>query len=167
MRKVISSENPQIKTLIAHIDGLVDKKLVSDEIIRPIVEMRPIGGKHINKRNIQDAISKEIIAVNAVEQVKSMAEAIHHIVSGDCVVFMDSVETALVCSVRGWEDRSVEEAATEPTIRGPRDAFIETLRTNTSLIRYRIKDPSLRVEQFKVGRLTKTDVAVVYQRCSR
>lgn len=162
MRKVISSENPQIKTLIAHIDGLVDKKLVSDEIIRPIVEMRPIGGKHINKRNIQDAISKEIIAVNAVEQVKSMAEAIHHIVSGDCVVFMDSVETALVCSVRGWEDRSVEEAATEPTIRGPRDAFIETLRTNTSLIRYRIKDPSLRVEQFKVGRLTKTDVALLY-----
>jgi spore germination protein KA len=162
VRKIIPSASPQVKSLVVHIDGMVDKKFVSDEIIRPIAEMQLLEGQHITQNNIQHIISDQKITVSDVKQVATMPEVIQHVISGDCAVFIDSAEVALICSTRGWRDRSIEEAATEATIRGPRDAFTETLRTNTSLIRRRIKDPSLRIEQFTVGRRTKTDVALLY-----
>ena len=45
---------------------------------------------------------------------------------------------------------------------GVAESFVETLRTNTSLLRRRIKSPRLKIEVFSLGELTRTDVAVVY-----
>lgn len=47
-------------------------------------------------------------------------------------------------------------------MRGPKDGFSETLRTNTSLIPRRIKDTQLWIETKSIGRKTKTDVAIAY-----
>lgn len=162
VRKVIPTANPQVKVLIVHIDGLVDRKFVSDEIIRPIAEMPAFQGQFKPTDKIQHILSEQVISVSDVKQVLTMTDVIHHVITGDCAVLVDSTNVALVCSTRGWSARAIEEAATESTIRGPRDAFTETLRTNTSLIRRRIKDPALRIEQFTIGRVTKTDVALLY-----
>lgn len=48
--------------------------------------------------------------------------------------------------MRDWKDRGVTESATETVIRGPKEAFTESLRTNTALIRRKIKDPNLWLE---------------------
>src|SRR5690606_32772371 len=58
--------------------------------------------------------------------------------------------------------RSIEESASEPVIRGPRDGFTECLRTNTSLIRRRLKDRSIKMEALQVGRNSRTDIVLVY-----
>jgi len=68
----------------------------------------------------------------------------------------------LVISTRGWEKRGVEEPSTEAVIRGPRDGFTETYRTNVALVRRRLKDPNLKVKTIKLGRHTRTDVGIMY-----
>ncbi|MED4797818.1 spore germination protein, partial [Priestia megaterium] len=50
----------------------------------------------------------------------------------------------------------------QTVVRGPRDSFTETLRTNTALIRRRIKSPKLWIESQQIGEFTKTDIALVY-----
>jgi spore germination protein KA len=47
-------------------------------------------------------------------------------------------------------------------IRGPKDGFTESIGTNVSLIRRRIKSPNLWLERMKIGNVTQTDVAIMY-----
>src|SRR5690606_6038630 len=54
------------------------------------------------------------------------------------------------------------EPEIEPVVRGPREGFVENLRTNTALIRRRIRSPRLKMENHRVGRFTRTDIAVAY-----
>ena len=61
-----------------------------------------------------------------------------------------------------WEDRGVTEPSAETVVRGSRDSFNETLRTNIMLIRRRIKNINLRIVHKEVGKVTKTNVAIVY-----
>jgi len=58
--------------------------------------------------------------------------------------------------------RSVEEPKTAAVVRGPREGFSETLRVNTALIRRRLRDPDLRMKNYKVGRRTRTDLVLCY-----
>lgn len=67
-----------------------------------------------------------------------------------------------MASTRGWRDRAVSEPQSQTVVRGPRDSFTETLRTNTALIRRRIKSPKLWIESQQIGEFTKTDIALVY-----
>ncbi|QAT50284.1 hypothetical protein EQM14_11225 [Caproiciproducens sp. NJN-50] len=65
-------------------------------------------------------------------------------------------------STKGWEKRSVSEPQSETVVRGPREGFTENLRTNTSLIRRKIRNEHLRVDHMTVGRKTQTDICLIY-----
>ena len=62
----------------------------------------------------------------------------------------------------GSNHRAVEEPSTQTVVRGPRDGFTETLKTNISLVRKRIRHPDLRVEIVQMGSKTNTYVAIMY-----
>lgn len=78
------------------------------------------------------------------------------------MLFLEGYQTCIVASTRGWRDRAVSEPQSQTVVRGPRDSFTETLRTNTALIRRRIKSPKLWIESQQIGEFTKTDIALVY-----
>nr|WP_308640058.1 spore germination protein [Paenibacillus silvisoli] len=54
--------------------------------------------------------------------------------------------------------RSISESKTQSVVRGPQNAFTETLRTNTTLVRRRVKDIHVTLTSLKVGTRTKTDI---------
>ena len=47
-------------------------------------------------------------------------------------------------------------------MKGPKDAFVETVRTNTSLVRRHLRTPQLRLREITVGRRSITNVTVVW-----
>ena len=59
-------------------------------------------------------------------------------------------------------DRGVNEPSSEPTVKGPKDAFNENYNTNIGLIRKRIKDERLKMKEISLGNRTKTKVALLY-----
>ncbi|MEW6229663.1 MAG: spore germination protein, partial [Bacillota bacterium] len=77
-------------------------------------------------------------------------------------IIFDGTPKALICATQGFETRTIDEPPAETVIRGPREGFVESIRTNISLIRRRIKSPNLWIEKFTLGHLTRTDVAMVY-----
>jgi spore germination protein KA len=109
-----------------------------------------------------DIIRTTMISVGSVEQVNSINEVVDSCLSGDTVLLINGFKEALVISTRGWESRGVEEPKTESVVRGPREGFSETLRTNTTLLRRKIKNPDLTLESMKIGRKTKTSVCIAY-----
>ena len=83
------------------------------------------------------------------------------LVNGFCVVLFPGVG-ALAFEVRTGQMRGPAAPEVENTVKGPKDAFVETIRTNTSLIRRHLRSPELRLFETQVGRRSLTNVAVVY-----
>jgi len=100
--------------------------------------------------------------VASVKTVATIDELVDEINGGRPVLLVDGHASALVFGLSDWEQRSVEEPAAESVLRGPREGFVETIRTNISLLRRRIRSPKLKVVTLKLGTRTNPPVAVIY-----
>ncbi len=163
VRKVRFGTGPGIAVLVVHIDGLVDKVLVSEAIIKPIgVTSEILESERLSSIQVQETLRDRLILLSDVKQVSDKAGLLDCIAGGKCGIIVDGSSEAFVCDVRGFEKRGVEEPQSEVVIRGPREGFTEVLRTNTSLLRRRIRDPRLWIKEFTVGRVSRTQVAIAY-----
>ena len=153
---------------IVFVDGLVNSKLINDDVLGPLLfdiwrdcdTRRDSDG--IRDGNLISYLQKHLLAICEIEEVGSMTDAINGALSGDVVLFVDGSNRAIVMNSKGWDKRGITEPSSEAVIRGPRESFIESMRTNTALIRRKIKNPSLVFEQLVVGRKTKTSVSIAY-----
>jgi len=158
----INAEEP-IDGFLIYIDGMIDEKLTATNVLRSL-QLNPaiLKGQEINRSNVFNIIKDSFLSTTEVHIVNDMTKVVENILSGQAVLLIEGTPQAIVSSVRQMEDRSVEEPQSEPLVRGPRDGFVESLRTNTTLIRRRLKTSRLKMEIFKVGTLSRTDVAVIY-----
>lgn len=154
----------EIPCVLGVVDGLVDKHLLDEYLLRVLMVdlVNDPYFKEITINNVHDSLIKLLTPTNEIKKISLMGEAIDAILSGDAVLFIGETQEALVIGARGWQSRGITEPATETSIRGPKEGFNETLRTNTSLLRRKIKHPSLHLVSMKIGDLTKTDVVIAY-----
>ncbi len=91
------------------------------------------------------------------------AGAARALFSGQAVFFGTHFgEYCCAVDVRHYPGREVGEPESDKVMQGARDGFVETLITNTVLIRRRIRDTRLTVHYENIGGASGTDVAVVY-----
>jgi len=158
----IPSKEP-INASLIFIDGMVDNDLVAKNILRSLqFNSSIINDEDIDKSNIVDVVKDKLLSVGEVIAVRDMDSLVQNVLSGQAALLIDGSSQAIISSVRQLESRTVDEPQTEPIVRGPRDGFVENLRTNVTLVRRRIKSSRLKTELLKVGTLTQTDVAILY-----
>ncbi|MBS4539330.1 spore germination protein [Clostridium sp. D2Q-11] len=164
IRKITTGNQFKTRILIAYIDGLIDKQLIDDNILKPLLleSQKVIDDESISKRNIIELFEETLITASEIKKVDDFNRTIKAILSGDTVIFIDGTESSFVVSMRGWEARAISEPNTESVIRGPREGFVETLRTNTSMIRRKIKNPNLKFESIELGEQTRTEACICY-----
>lgn len=81
---------------------------------------------------------------------------------GNCVLFVETLPSAFDIEIKGFKQRSVDVPNNEIVIKGPHEAFVENIRTNTSLVRRIVNNENLIIENLEVGKITKTKCAVCY-----
>jgi len=144
-------------TLYAYfIDGLVSSSFIADYIYKPISQDLPL--------NVTDAYNSALRGgiYNAVARpCTDLQDVAGKIVNGFCVVLFPEVG-AIAFEVRTGVSRTPQPPDVENTVKGPKDAFVETIRINTSLIRRHLRTPNLRFTGSTVGRRSLTNVAVVW-----
>jgi spore germination protein KA len=156
--------NNGMNSAVLYIEGLTDKETINNNVIRALISHTP-ANDNVNENKSLDLlkiISEEIITNVKVEQADSWINILDKMFSGDAILLVNGLKSAIIIGTRKWVDRGVQEATTEQVIRGSKESFSETLVTNTMLLRRRIKSPKLRFEYLKLGTLTKTDVIVAY-----
>ncbi|WP_422443648.1 spore germination protein [Thermoanaerobacterium sp. DL9XJH110] len=163
-REFVFAQNEQLRLALIYTDGLADKAQVSDQIMRALALEVPMAvpGRVITKAQALEFIKQRGLCIHQIKETNKVSDVVHAILSGDTVLLVDGHDTAIVNGARGWESRSITDPEAEPTVRGPRESFVESLRVNTSLLRRRIKNPNLKIEAFRLGRVTNTDVAIAY-----
>ncbi|TDL69082.1 spore germination protein [Paenibacillus amylolyticus] len=141
-----------------YLDGMVDMQKVQDNVIRPLHEFAYSDSDEMSLPFLKNSI----LDVGEASLVQSFEDALDQILSGGVLLLLDGIDEGLVISLPGWEERSITESKAQPVIRGPQESFTETLRTNTTMVRRRVKDTRVRLTNVKVGEKTKTDISVMY-----
>jgi spore germination protein KA len=149
-----------IKCALCFIDGLVNLMTVQESVLRPMMEF---GALEEAKEIFSGGqIEGRVLNAGEVKKVKSVQEAADACMEGDVALFLEGNEEIIIVNAKGWEKRSVAEAQSEAVIRGPREGFTESFRTNTALLRRRIKTPNFKMKSLQIGRQTKTSVCIAY-----
>lgn len=153
-----------IKGILIFIDGLVDTELVDSDILKPLLNYRKsaVQSGNIQISEIESFLFNQVILASDIKSSVNIDDIVESILSGETILLVDGAQQAISIDLRKFDKKNVEEPQMEPVVRGPREGFTEDLRTNTSLIRRRLKTPKLKMENMKVGRLSKTDVVIVY-----
>ena len=159
IRRLRAGRSGSVPAAVVHLEGLVDKDLVAQCIIRPVTLMTE---NLASPSEVLDRLCDALLSVTDVDRIADAHGVALAVAEGLCVVMIGSARTALACAVQGWAQRSPEEPSTEATVRGPKEGFVESLRTNTSMLRRRIADPRLHIEERRLGKVTRTLVAIVY-----
>lgn len=155
--------NQYIDGALICIDGLTDMDLINNSILKPLM-FDTTYKLNIDDQNCLnfDNINSYFLAAGEVKSIKTMKELLLDLLAGNTIILIDGSIEALSIGVRKWDKRGVDEPINENVVRGPRQGFTETLRSNTSLIRRIIKNPNLRFDSLKVGRQTETDITIAY-----
>ncbi|MFE4241612.1 spore germination protein [Peribacillus butanolivorans] len=161
VRTLKISQNPEIKTTILYVQGLIDNPSVTDFLIESIMKNPHLKEKLLPQEAL-DVISEDVVSLGGVETVTDWEKLLLSLLSGDSIIFVDGVNKALVASTRGGERRSIQEPSTHLTVRGSREGFTESSATNIAMLRRIINSPDLWIESMKIGTVTKTDVSIMY-----
>lgn len=135
--------------IIIYIDGLVNTDLIDRDII-----------KYLKSDEFNGDVSKAIKA--NFKKIDEMQEFIKRILNGYVGVFYENSKNIILIELKNWRMRAVEEPAAEAVVRGPKEGFTEDIRTNTALIRRKLKTPDLRIESMVLGKQTNTSIGIVY-----
>ncbi len=141
---------------LLYVPQLTDRVSVSNNIIKPLLLCTTSANLTV------ESIAHSIIYVDDVSILYDNSQAADYLLRGNTLIFLDQCNEYIAADTLKVEKRNTEAPQVETTIRSPRDAFTENLDSNLSLIRYRIKDKALKVDNLIIGRRTKTVVAVVY-----
>ena len=137
--------------LVIYINGLVDKEALNDHILRPLME------------SLTSPLDiKSTVSISAIEESNDMDNIITAITSSNVILFHEGLETAYILNLCSYEKRAIPESQNEQVIRGPKEAFVEDIFINKTLIRRKIRNKDLVFEDFVFGQQTNTKVAIFY-----
>ena len=159
-RTVALGGDPARTATLCYLSGMVKMERVSDYILRPLAQDEALA--QCDEAQAVERIQKGALYNLILEERTTADQGAFDLINGWCLLFFPKTGRALSFLVQTEEKRSISPSENEPPLKGPRDAFVESVRTNTSILRRRVRTPALRIQEQMVGRQTVTPVDVVW-----
>ncbi len=144
---------------LCFVSGMVRLERACDYLLKPLAQSDALTGCTLEQA--YERMQKGGVYDLDVSARTDMDETVEALINGDCVLVFGPGK-ALSFSTGTEEKRSVSDPENEPAIKGAKDSFVESIRTNTSLVRRRLRAPELKVKEQIVGRQTLTPVDILY-----
>ncbi|MCI8651431.1 MAG: spore germination protein [Oscillospiraceae bacterium] len=159
-RSVAVGGNEALRCELIFLAGMVRMERVSDYVLRPLAQDGELG-------RLGEAVAWEKMRSGAlyslsVTERTTLDEAAMDLIEGNCLLIFPGKERALSFNTGTEEKRGVADPENEVSVKGPRDSFVENLRTNTSLVRRHLKAPELKITEQVVGRQSLTPVDLLW-----
>lgn len=166
------ANNKKYKAFLLCIDGMINSDLVNNFTLKPLMlknkvsrkKNLPSNVKQNSNFNLENYLYNSLIPQNSIKKVTEFKEVISDVNAGDCAIFVDSLSVAFMIDVKGFSARSISAPNNEIIIRGSQEAFVEKLRTNTTMLRRIVNNENLIIENTFIGKITKTQVAICYMK---
>jgi len=161
IRELYVNEDKDLKVTLCFVDGMINSKLVSDDILKPLQQESALKEAK-SGQEIIDLIKHGALYTTSVLTRDEVDDTINDILNGSVALIFDKEKIAMTFDTKGFQMRSVSEPTDENVIKGSKDSFIEVIRVNTALVRRKIRTQNLRIKQMVVGQQTVTPVAICY-----
>lgn len=159
-REVYLHGDSRRRAAVCYIDGQARSERLNDYVLRPLAQDPMLASAP--ESQLYELMERGALYAHGAKRERSLEAVVFALIDGSCALFLEGRDDALVFPVATEEKRSVGEPENEPALKGARDSFVESLRTNTSLIRRRLRAPELKIREHIVGRQSLTPVDVLW-----
>ena len=157
IRKTMKISDANI--VMYYIDGFIKGETLQ-KLLTYIVSVKDFGDK--SEGSAQRFADMHVPAAE-VDVTDSIDNIVLMVMSGCTAFFCDRFDNnAVIIDLRTYPARNTEEPENDKVMRGSRDGFVETLISNTAMIRRRIRSPELVIKYLNAGKSTRTDIALCY-----
>lgn len=141
---------------------IINIQTVSSSTLTNEFILEYISKRSLLKNEIISSLKKDIL--NYIPSISFIdidsKDVMEYLFNGFSIIIYH--DECIALETRAALDRGVNEPTSEPTIKGPKDAFNENYNTNIGLIRKRVKDENLYIKELTLGTRTKTKVSIMY-----
>ncbi len=139
------------------VDSFVDSNIL-DRLFVHLSNLQKIG----SAEDVADFVSEHLPHTEVTVEYNP-DKFVYSVMSGTMGIIMDSIgAVGIIVDARSYPTRGIEQSENDRVLRGSHDSFVETIKRNSTLIRRRIRTPSLTFEKITVGETSKTDVVISY-----
>lgn len=149
------------KVTLCFIDGLVSGVDMAETVIRPLTDNTRFPKELPIPAAIDLMLGGSVYGYTARRRDK-LKDLVKDMLSGFCAVIFEGQKVAVTFETRSKDRRSVDQPKEEKVVKGSKDAFVETLKVNTTLVRRKLRDPHLKIKSVTIGTQSDTAVAVIY-----
>ena len=152
IRSMRLGEKQKVDCLMVYIEVAVSNMMLDDSAIGKMIN----HFWEISPEQIQEFIKNNSLGIADVKKLTDMDEAIAAMLAGNAVFFIDGYDKAMKISSKGYPSMGVMEAESEKVLRGSREGFSDSVKSNSALVRKRLRDTRLKVEEYYTGVRTHT-----------
>lgn len=159
-RPVLIGGDPEKRATVFFLNGQIRNERMNDYILRPLATSELL--RQATPEAAFRMMTEGIVYTQLVQVCTTLDQAAFALVNGSAVLDFPGQGKMISYFAATEEKRSVTAPVNEPSLKGSRDAFVESLRTNTSLVRRRLRAPELRIAEVLAGRQSVTPVDILY-----
>ena len=156
---IVRLEVSGVRCAVLTLEGMVKSSSLAKMLFEPLMGFEK---KNAKPADVLRFLLDESVFSTEQTPINLLSEAEEKLCSGFAVVLVHGCTSGLAISAQGFDKRAVSEPDSEPNVKGTREALSDSLRASMALIRRRIKSPRLRFELLKAGKISNTELCLVY-----
>ena len=158
IRPMLLGEEKKIRCLVVYIEVAVSNMVLEDSVIGKLVNHM----WEMPSDKILEFVKDNGMGISDVQPLDTMEAVFASMLAGNAVFFLDGYTKAIKVSSKGYPNLSVSESTREKVLRGSKEGFTDAVKTNSALVRKRIRDTRLKVKQKILGERSQTVVQILY-----
>ena len=148
----LNVQKKKYPSFILYIDGMINDNNLNDFVLKPMLlknsikmedTIKPTKKNSIvktEKFNIENFLYSNLIPQNSITKETNFKDIIHKVNGGFCALFVETLNICFCIESKGFKTRSITQPITEEVVKGSHEAFVENLRTNTTMLRKIVKN---------------------------
>lgn len=157
IRPMRLGEEKKVDCLVVYIEVAVSNMMLQDSVIGKLIN----HFWEISPGRMKEFLKNNSLGISDVKEIPDMETAMRAMLAGNAIFFMDGFDKAIKISSKGYPNMGVSEAD-EKVLRGSKEGLTDSVKTNSALIRKRLRSTGLKVEEQFLGRRSDTLVQLLY-----
>ena len=158
MQEMYVGKNGKLKCFLAYIEVTLPGGKLADSAFSKLSDFLMT----IDEENVKSTIENDKACISELALKYTMEESVQIMLTGDAVMFVDGCGFAIKIPGSGYPAMSVQETDSEKVIRGSNEGFSDSIKTNTALIRRRLRSTGLKCREINKGVRSHTNVDLLF-----
>ncbi|MCM1989953.1 spore germination protein [Oceanirhabdus seepicola] len=161
VKKFLIGKNKTLNVALIFVNGLMSRSLIDRDILNPL--MIHVNEELIPGESLAEYISQRYIPMGGTKVEEDINKVIESIKIGKTAMLVEGTNSIIVIdTIDSTHYRAIADPPNESAIRGSREGFVENIGVNISILRRKIKDKNLTMENLIIGKRSQTDVVIMY-----